>query len=203
MNKPILCVDFDGVIHSYEKGWSSGEIYGSVVPGFFDWADEARAHFRLTIYSSRSKTPGGIQAMRDWLIHQFAIARPTDPPEALASWFDFADEKPPAFLTIDDRCVRFNGSWHSYWLRPATLLAYRPWNQPQVKNPWPVVAGQVRLHRHGTKIMTVVNVFEDMSQASVTIVNFTGGATEVNTSIRHITENYPSIVCDMKAAHHD
>lgn len=124
--KPILCIDFDGVIHSYERGWQDGVIYGEPTPGFFHWASYAKQHFRLVIYSSRSKTPEGIAAMREWLdlkmnrsgkLHQHLTMDD----------FEFAHEKPPAFLTIDDRAVTFRGQWGD--LLPEELLQFKTWTQ--------------------------------------------------------------------------
>ena len=44
--KPIICVDFDGVIHDYKKGWQNGETYGDVIPGFFEWVERVRGHVK-------------------------------------------------------------------------------------------------------------------------------------------------------------
>ena len=116
---PILCLDFDGVIHSYEKGWQDGVIYGSVTPGFFDWAFEAQKYFRLVIYSSRSKTDEGRLAMGSWLAEQLRQrgGRPIT--------FEMAAEKPAASLTIDDRAICFDGQWSN--IPPDILLNFKPW----------------------------------------------------------------------------
>lgn len=128
---PILCIDFDGVIHSYEKGWQNGVIYGSVVPGFFEWAENAAKSFELVIYSSRSKSEEGVMEMALWLTEQRKLWREsgglteTDAPLA----FKFAHEKPAAWLTIDDRAIRFDGKWDAAELSPDALLAFKPWMQ--------------------------------------------------------------------------
>lgn len=125
--KPILCIDFDGVIHSYERGWQSGEIYGEVVPGFFEWFAQVDARFSLVIYSSRSKTPEGIEAMRNWLWakrDQYIAAGNSCPPLT----FVYADQKPAAWLTIDDRAIQFRGDWSDPALAPDAIRAFKPWN---------------------------------------------------------------------------
>jgi len=114
---PILCVDFDGVIHSYEKGWQGGRLYGHVTEGFFKWLDEARQLFRVVIYSSRSADPEMVEEMKHWLARQNGGVVPGD--------IEFADKKPPAFLTIDDRALTFRGDWGEF--SPDKLRDFKPW----------------------------------------------------------------------------
>lgn len=125
-----LCIDFDGVIHSYEKGWQDGVIYGDVVPGFFEWAAKARHHFQLVIYSSRSKDMNQRMAMEAWLAYQHKkwVSTEWNGGETVRlDHFEFAHEKPPAWLTIDDRCVPFHGNWNDPFLTVKELLAFKPW----------------------------------------------------------------------------
>jgi hypothetical protein len=126
-SRPTLCIDFDGVIHSYEHGWQQGAIYGTVVPGFFEWATVAQYHFRLAIYSSRSSTDHGRLMMGSWLANR------------LREWgghiqFEMVAEKPPAWVTIDDRAIQFRGNWQDPALQPGALLAFRPWNAPGTRH---------------------------------------------------------------------
>jgi hypothetical protein len=123
--KPILCLDFDGVIHSYSRGWDTGAIYDTVTPGFFEWAVKAQEHFKLVIYSSRSATTAGRFEMGKWLREQLAGWNPDGAKPELV--FHMASEKPPAFLTIDDRAIRFEGRWDQPILDPTRLIKFKPW----------------------------------------------------------------------------
>lgn len=121
---PILCIDFDGVIHRYSKGWQEGAIYDNVTDGFFDWAARAKQYFKLVIYSSRSKTPEGVENMKHWLRDQL---RRREPEGIGFEDFEFAHEKPAAFLTIDDRAVCFEGKWDGIDMDPSVLRLFKPW----------------------------------------------------------------------------
>ena len=66
--KPILCLDFDGVVHSYESGWKGAAVIPDPpVPGAIDFIRNAVEEFRVAIFSSRSNQPGGLDAMKYWL----------------------------------------------------------------------------------------------------------------------------------------
>lgn len=128
MGKPILCLDFDGVIHSYSSGWKGARnIPDPPVEGAMDFMQEAlNAGWDVVIHSSRARHFGGIAAMRAWL-------RDWCPD---GGWYEvmgssqledvrFTRWKPSAVVTIDDRALTFTGTWPSL----ASLKEFRPWNK--------------------------------------------------------------------------
>ena len=130
MGKPLISLDFDATVHLYSSPWIDAcTISDGATEGFFEWAYEAQRHFRLAIYSSRSKEPGAIPAMQAWLRKEHAAwlaAQPAsyDPGELAVS---FPESKPAAFLSIDDRALTFTGSWSDF--DPAALREFKPWNK--------------------------------------------------------------------------
>lgn len=123
MQKPILCLDFDGVIHSYESGWKGADIIPDPpVAGAADFIVAAQEQFTVAIYSSRSGQDGGIAAMKRY-VHKLIIDADHD-----GSAYDaitWPTEKPPALITIDDRALTFDGTWP----RIEDLKRFKPWNK--------------------------------------------------------------------------
>jgi hypothetical protein len=152
-NKPILCLDFDGVLHSYTSGWKGATVIPDPpVPGALEFVVGALERFQVAILSSRSHQWFGRYAMKRWLrAHLIAASGRTygTTPEWLrrkvaeSAFADpWADEvryavdcivkaiqwplhKPPAMLTIDDRALTFTGEWPEL----ADLRAFQPWNK--------------------------------------------------------------------------
>jgi hypothetical protein len=133
---PIVLIYFDGVIHDCMEGWQDGKIYGKPVEWFFDWAVEAKKYFKLAIYSSRSaESHKGIKPMQDWLAVHLQAWKWDNEKTLTADQlnlrvydFEFPTQKPAAFVTIDDRCICFNGNWKDPALQPMNIKNFKPWN---------------------------------------------------------------------------
>lgn len=124
--KPILCLDFDGVIHSYSSGWKGADVVPDpMVPGALAFMLGALRHFDVVIFSSRSNQPGGLDAMRAWLRDEAGAAWHEGPDGPGIEDIRFVTEKPPAMVTLDDRALTFEGTWPDI----AALLAFKPWNK--------------------------------------------------------------------------
>lgn len=131
MGKPILCLDFDGVIHGYDSGWKgAGVCDDPPVPGTLEFLHEATKHFRVMVYSSRSKSLRGRRAMKRYMKRHFASPLTFSPDhredflheEIRYPWF-----KPAALITIDDRALTFTGDWSDF--APESLFRFKPWNK--------------------------------------------------------------------------
>jgi len=118
-NKPILCLDFDGVCHSYTSGWKGADVIPDPpVPGLFEFLLEAEEQFEIHIFSTRSLQDGGIEAMVQWFDEW---RQKLDKP--LLRGLHFPIEKPPALVTLDDRAITFNGAWPQV----DYLREFQPW----------------------------------------------------------------------------
>jgi 5'(3')-deoxyribonucleotidase len=117
-----IAIDFDGVIHNYDRGWQDGVIYGDAMPGAM------RAMIRLmqqgyevVIFTTRVNPDldGHMEQkakMLSWLTGQMCYE--CSPPQgSIPDGFSKVDEivsrikitsnKPPAVAYIDDRGIRF------------------------------------------------------------------------------------------------
>ncbi len=118
---PTICVDFDGVLHSYTSGWQGEAVAADPpVPGAIEWLRGLieGGSVKPVIYSSRSKEPAGVLCMKEWLIkHGLSVE--------LADALEFPTQKPAAFLTLDDRAICFTGVFPT----AQEIHDFKPWNK--------------------------------------------------------------------------
>lgn len=133
--KKTICVDFDGVLHSYVSGWKGATtIPDPPVPLAMEWLADMSNHYIIAIYSARSACKGGIEAIREWVRHHMhhyigVICGFEDAAESITrdilSRLNFPTEKPQAIMYIDDRAFCFRGTF------PTNLEIehFKPWNK--------------------------------------------------------------------------
>jgi hypothetical protein len=139
MKKPILCIDFDGVLHLYISGWTSpAEVRDGPVPGAMQFLEKVVEYFQVAVYSTRSHQAGGVEAMQKWLEYQ--LKQHFGPLKAASIYAQiyWPTEKPPAKVTLDDRAIQFAGVWPSMQY----LVNFKPWNE-KMKLPKKEVAERI------------------------------------------------------------
>lgn len=116
-----ICLDFDGVIHSYTSGWQGTDIiHDPPVHGAIETLHHYLNNFSLAVFSARSAQPGGIEAMKRFIDKHDSRQGNI----RLINKIAFPDHKPAAQVYIDDRGYRFDGTFPS----PAKLRKlFTPW----------------------------------------------------------------------------
>lgn len=95
-----ICLDFDGVVHSYRSGWRGAPVIPDPpIHGTAAAIARLRQQYRVVIYSARCRTIEGRQAIDAWLRkHSIEVD-------------EICEHKPPALVYVDDRAIPFRGDW--------------------------------------------------------------------------------------------
>lgn len=127
MDKKSIGLDFDGVIHEYDHHWVGAQfITGKPVPGAIDFLrnlskDEC---FEIYILSSRSNNPEFEPALKEWL-HNNGLEY------EYISDIKVVANKPPLWIYIDDRAMKFTGIFPSM----KELIDFTSWDMEENKKP--------------------------------------------------------------------
>lgn len=124
--KPIICVDFDGVLNDYHGYKGSDELYKPLT-GAKEFLQKLSEKYTIIILSAR--TPAKIY---DWLIEH-----------DLSKYVcDVTRVKPGAVAYIDDRSIRFDGNYHkvlyelerfkTHWEKEYTVIGDGRYTNPTI-----------------------------------------------------------------------
>lgn len=135
--RPLIAVDFDGVLHDYDGRWSPGLVRGAAIEGAMRWLGYLYldGNCDVAITSARSRYLMGRWGMKRWLrqhlIFEFGYQAGPNSYDPLAldifEWIKWPWFKPGALIYLDDRAVCFNGP--ECWPLVEDVLKFRPWNK--------------------------------------------------------------------------
>ena len=103
-----IAVDFDGVIHNFDKGWHDGTCYGEPLPGSLEAIKKLSEKYKVIIFTAKIRPDRplvngktGYELVREWLI-KYDIDKYVD---------DITFEKPRAEYYIDDKAILYDNNW--------------------------------------------------------------------------------------------
>tara|TARA_B100000886_G_C20343390_1_gene457597 strand:+ start:381 stop:779 length:399 start_codon:yes stop_codon:yes gene_type:complete len=99
-----IAIDFDGVIHNFDKGWHDGTCYGEPIPGALEAIKNLSQNYKIIIFTAKAKPnrplvqgKTGLTLVEEWL-KKYGIFKYVS---------EITSEKPRAQIYIDDRGYRF------------------------------------------------------------------------------------------------
>jgi len=138
-----VAVDFDGVIHTYDRGWQDGSIYGEFMPGAVEGLTRLMQRYAVFIHTSRKP-----RQVARWIERNsgYGIECTTRVPRK-GFWTErgyllVTNRKLPAVAYIDDRGIRFHN-----WAQALATLESREADPP--RSGLDKVADAIRAARGG------------------------------------------------------
>ena len=99
-----LSIDFDGVIHNFNKGYHDGTCYGSPLPGALEAIEALSKDFSIIIFTAKAKPSRplvngktGTELVREWL----------EKYDVMQYVKEITAEKPRSQVYIDDKGYHF------------------------------------------------------------------------------------------------
>tara|TARA_R110000824_G_scaffold153926_20_gene325800 strand:+ start:5377 stop:5769 length:393 start_codon:yes stop_codon:yes gene_type:complete len=101
-----IAVDFDGVVHNFDKGWHDGTCYGDPLPGALTAIKKLSQKYNVIIFTAKAKPSRplvggktGTQLVREWL----------EKHNVMQHVKEITAEKPRSQIYIDDKGYHFTG----------------------------------------------------------------------------------------------
>ncbi len=103
-----IAVDFDGVVHTFDKGWYDGTCYGKPIQGAIEAIKTLSEKYKIIIFSAKVRPDRplvngktGYELVEEWLIKH----------ELIQYVDQITYEKPRAQFYIDDKAIEFKNNW--------------------------------------------------------------------------------------------
>tara|TARA_R100000005_G_scaffold90579_1_gene62116 strand:+ start:168 stop:557 length:390 start_codon:yes stop_codon:yes gene_type:complete len=99
-----IAIDFDGVVHTFDKGFHDGTCYGEPIEGSLEAIKQLSKKYNVVIFTAKAKPSRplvngktGSELVYEWLVKH----------DVMKYVKQITSEKPRSFIYIDDKGYRF------------------------------------------------------------------------------------------------